>query len=53
MAESESAAPGLNTLEPGCVTAHSGELHFCTALSSSTMQAGFSETTLTTLPELT
>ncbi|KAJ8362708.1 hypothetical protein SKAU_G00115390, partial [Synaphobranchus kaupii] len=57
MAESETecAAPGLNTLEPECVTAHSGELHFCTPLSSSMMQAGvcLRRDTETTLPELT
>ncbi|KAJ8362748.1 hypothetical protein SKAU_G00115790, partial [Synaphobranchus kaupii] len=57
MAESdtECAAPGLNTLEPECVTAHSGELHFCTPLSSSMMQAGvcLRRETETTLPELT
>ncbi|KAJ8362715.1 hypothetical protein SKAU_G00115460 [Synaphobranchus kaupii] len=53
--EAECAAPGLNTLEPECVTAHSGELHFCTPLSSSMMQAGVSlrRDTETTLPELT
>ncbi|KAJ8362827.1 hypothetical protein SKAU_G00116580 [Synaphobranchus kaupii] len=55
MAETECAAPGLNTLEPECVTAHSGELHFCTPLSSSMMQAGvcLRRDTETTLPELT
>ncbi|KAJ8263771.1 hypothetical protein GJAV_G00141100 [Gymnothorax javanicus] len=57
MAESETecAAPGLNTLEPECVTAHSGELHFCTPLSSSMLQAGvcLRQDTETTLPELT
>ncbi|KAJ8362643.1 hypothetical protein SKAU_G00114740 [Synaphobranchus kaupii] len=57
MAESETecAAPGLNTLEPECVTAHSGELHFCTPLSSSMMQTGvcLRRDTETTLPELT
>ncbi|KAJ8362998.1 hypothetical protein SKAU_G00118290 [Synaphobranchus kaupii] len=58
MAESETecAAPGLNTLEPECVSVHSGELHFCTTLSSSMMQAGVclrQEDTETTLPELT
>ncbi|KAJ8332027.1 hypothetical protein SKAU_G00429910 [Synaphobranchus kaupii] len=57
MAESETecAAPGLNTVEPECVTAHSGELHFCTPLSSSMMQAGvcLRRDTETTLPELT
>ncbi|KAG5853579.1 hypothetical protein ANANG_G00027500 [Anguilla anguilla] len=57
MAESETecAAPGLNTLEPECVTAHSGELHFCTPLSSSMMQGGvcLRQDTETTLPELT
>ncbi|KAJ8362680.1 hypothetical protein SKAU_G00115110, partial [Synaphobranchus kaupii] len=56
MAESETeyAAPGLNTLEPECVTAHSGELHFCTPLSSSMMQAGvyLRQDTETTPPEL-
>ncbi|KAJ8283215.1 hypothetical protein COCON_G00020650, partial [Conger conger] len=53
--ETESAAPGLNTLEPECVTAHSGEMHFCTPLSSSMMQAGvcLRQDTETTLPELT
>ncbi|KAJ8362634.1 hypothetical protein SKAU_G00114650, partial [Synaphobranchus kaupii] len=53
--ETECAAPGLNTLEPECVTAHSGELHFCTPLSSSMMQAGvcLRRDTETTLPELT
>ncbi|KAJ8362719.1 hypothetical protein SKAU_G00115500, partial [Synaphobranchus kaupii] len=53
--ETECAAPGLNTLEPECVTAHSGELHFCTPLSSSMMQAGvcLRQDTETTLPELT
>ncbi|KAJ8389330.1 hypothetical protein AAFF_G00121950, partial [Aldrovandia affinis] len=57
MAESETecAAPGLNTLEPECVTAHNRELHFCTALSSSVMQARvfLTQDTETTLPELT
>ncbi|KAJ8332416.1 hypothetical protein SKAU_G00425890 [Synaphobranchus kaupii] len=57
MAESETecAAPGLNTLEPECVTAHSGELHFCTPLSSSMMQPGvcLRRDTETPLPELT
>ncbi|KAJ8363003.1 hypothetical protein SKAU_G00118340 [Synaphobranchus kaupii] len=57
MAESETecAAPGLNTLEPECVSAHSGELHFCTPLSSRKMQAGvcLRQDTETTLPELT
>ncbi|KAJ8362645.1 hypothetical protein SKAU_G00114760 [Synaphobranchus kaupii] len=57
MAESEAecGAPGLNTLEPECVTAHSGELHFCTSLISSMMQAGvcLRPDTETTLPELT
>ncbi|KAJ8362689.1 hypothetical protein SKAU_G00115200, partial [Synaphobranchus kaupii] len=57
MAESETecAAPGLNTLEPECVTAHSGELHFCIPLISSMMQAGvcLRRDTETTLPELT
>ncbi|KAJ8363000.1 hypothetical protein SKAU_G00118310, partial [Synaphobranchus kaupii] len=57
MAESETecAAPGLNTLEPECVSAHSGELHFCTPLSRSMMQAGvcLRQDTETTLPELT
>ncbi|KAJ8362709.1 hypothetical protein SKAU_G00115400, partial [Synaphobranchus kaupii] len=45
----------INTLEPECVTAHSGELHFCTPLSSSMMQAGvcLRRETETTLPELT
>ncbi|KAJ8362672.1 hypothetical protein SKAU_G00115030, partial [Synaphobranchus kaupii] len=53
--EAECAAPGLNTLEPECVTAHSRELHFCTPLSSSMMQAGvcLRWDTETTLPELT
>ncbi|KAG5853690.1 hypothetical protein ANANG_G00028680, partial [Anguilla anguilla] len=53
--DTECAAPGLNTLEPECVTAHSGELYFCTPLSSSMMQAGvcLRQDTETTLPELT
>ncbi|KAJ8362642.1 hypothetical protein SKAU_G00114730, partial [Synaphobranchus kaupii] len=55
MAQTECAAPGLKTLEPECVTAHSGELHFCTHLSSSIMQSGvcLRRNTETTLPELT
>ncbi|KAJ8362698.1 hypothetical protein SKAU_G00115290 [Synaphobranchus kaupii] len=57
MAESETecGAPGLDTLEPEWVTAHSGELQFCTPLSRSRMQAGFClrRDTETTLPELT
>ncbi|XP_035259388.1 oocyte zinc finger protein XlCOF22-like isoform X2 [Anguilla anguilla] len=57
MAESETecAGPGLNTLEPVCVTPHSGELYFCSPLSSSMMQAGvcLRQDTETILPELT
>ncbi|XP_035253777.1 zinc finger protein 570-like isoform X1 [Anguilla anguilla] len=57
MAESETecAAPGLNALEPECDTAHSGELHCCTPLSSSVMQTGvcLRQDTEATLPELT
>ncbi|KAJ8363008.1 hypothetical protein SKAU_G00118390, partial [Synaphobranchus kaupii] len=50
------AESGLNTLEPECVSAHSGELYFCTPLSSRKMQAGVclrQEDTEATLPELT
>ncbi|KAG7488863.1 hypothetical protein MATL_G00039030 [Megalops atlanticus] len=39
MAEPECPA-GLHTLGPECVTAHSGELQFCAAVSSRMMQAG-------------
>ncbi|KAJ8363006.1 hypothetical protein SKAU_G00118370 [Synaphobranchus kaupii] len=57
MAESETecAAPGLNTLEPECVSANNGELHSCTPLSNSMMEAGvcLRQDTETTLPELT
>ncbi|KAJ8363297.1 hypothetical protein SKAU_G00121280, partial [Synaphobranchus kaupii] len=53
--ESEWAIPGLDTLEPESVTAHSGELYFSPPLSSSMMQAGvcLRQGTVTTLPELT
>ncbi|KAJ8363002.1 hypothetical protein SKAU_G00118330, partial [Synaphobranchus kaupii] len=57
MAESdtECAAPGLNTLEPECVSAHSGELHFCTPFSSSKIEAVvcLRQETETPRPELT
>ncbi|XP_061074984.1 uncharacterized protein LOC133109604 isoform X3 [Conger conger] len=55
MAESETcAAAGLNTLEPVCVTLHSGELNICPPVSSSMMQTGviLRQDTETTLPEL-
>ncbi|KAJ8349400.1 hypothetical protein SKAU_G00245300 [Synaphobranchus kaupii] len=53
--ETVCAAPGLDTLEPECVTANNGELHLCTPLSSSMMQAGvcLRKDTETTLPKLT
>ncbi|KAJ8363356.1 hypothetical protein SKAU_G00121870 [Synaphobranchus kaupii] len=53
--ESEWAIPGLDTLEPESVTAHSGELYFSPPLSSSMMQTGvrLRQDTATTLPELT